>query len=310
MSLTSQIRYIRALDSAATDGAGKTGLIFSDFTAAYLVEGGTLTALTTETIATLGTYQAPTNATHIRIKELSSSDPTKGVYEVQFHNTQVAVAGVRLWLFLSAAGAAIQPLELDLITTAALPSATAGASGGIPVIGTGSNNFKSDSSANVTAGTVGDKTGYSLANGSIVTATFGTCDFTSTMKTSLVTVLWDGTISGHTTGGTFGGALNSASSAGDPWATNLPGVYVGGTAGYIVGNAAGTNATALLDLASGCETNYTVREALRVMLSALGGKLGITGPIVTIRDVNDTVDRITATTDAQSQRTAVTLDVS
>ncbi len=74
--------------------------------------------------------------------------------------------------------------------------------------------------------------------------------------------------------------------------------------------SANTNATALLDLASGCETNYTVREALRVMLSALGGKLGITGPIVTIRDVNDTVDRITATTDAQSQRTAVTLDVS
>ena len=35
--------------------------------------------------------------------------------------------------------------------------------------------------------TVGDKTGFSLANGSIVTATFGVCDFTSTQKTSITT---------------------------------------------------------------------------------------------------------------------------
>ena len=33
--------------------------------------------------------------------------------------------------------------------------------------------------------TVSDKTGFSLVNGAIVTATFGTCDFTSAMKTSL-----------------------------------------------------------------------------------------------------------------------------
>jgi hypothetical protein len=114
MSLTSVIRYVRALDSAATDGSGKTGLAFGDFTAKYLVEGGTLTALTTETITTLGTYQAPSDAAHIRIKELNSADPTKGVYEVHFHNTQVAASGKKLWLFLSAAGAALQPLELTL----------------------------------------------------------------------------------------------------------------------------------------------------------------------------------------------------
>ncbi len=134
MSLTSQIAYVRAYDSAATDGSGKTGLAFGDFTAKYLTEGGTLTSLTPETITTLGTYQAPTDASHIRIKELSSSDPCKGVYEVHFHNTQVAVAGAKLWLFLSASGAAIQPLELDLITTAALPSAAPNANGGLPVL--------------------------------------------------------------------------------------------------------------------------------------------------------------------------------
>lgn len=135
MSLVSQIRYAKALDSAATDGSGKISLAFGDFTAKYLVEGGTLTSLTTETITTLGTYQAPTSAAHIRIKELASTDPTKGIYEVHFHDTQVAVSGKKLWLFLSATGAAIQPLELDLITTAALPSAAAGASGGLLIAG-------------------------------------------------------------------------------------------------------------------------------------------------------------------------------
>ena len=38
-----------------------------------------------------------------------------------------------------------------------------------------------------TSVTVSDKTGFSLANASIVTATFGTCDLTSTMKTSVTT---------------------------------------------------------------------------------------------------------------------------
>jgi len=52
---------------------------------------------------------------------------------------------------------------------------------------------------------------------------------------ALVAAVWDGSISGHTTGGTFGGALNAAGSAGDPWATTIPGSYTAGQAGYIVG---------------------------------------------------------------------------
>ncbi len=121
MSLTSVIRYARALDTAASDGSGKTGLAFGDITAKYLTQGGTLTALTPETIATLGTYQAPTDATHIRIKELAGSNPTEGIYELHFHNTQVLSTGQRLWLFLSATGASFTPLELNLIVP---PTAT------------------------------------------------------------------------------------------------------------------------------------------------------------------------------------------
>lgn len=84
------------------------------------------------------------------------------------------------------------------------------------------------STTNITAGTITTVTNLTNA------PTSG--DFTATMKTSLVTAVWDGTIAGHTTSGTFGGALNSAGSSGDPWNTSLPGAYAVGTAGYIVGN--------------------------------------------------------------------------
>lgn len=123
MSLTSVIRYVRAIDTSSATGAGKTGLVFSDFTAKYLRDAGTLTSLTTETITTLGTYQAPTSNAHIRIKELNSADPTQGIYEVHFHNDQVANARKKLWLFLSATGALIQPLEMDLIPPVVLADA-------------------------------------------------------------------------------------------------------------------------------------------------------------------------------------------
>ncbi len=113
MALTSVIRYVKALDSTATDGSGKTGIAFGDITAAYLVDGGTQTALTTATITTLGTWAAPSDAAHINIKKLSDSDPYKGVLEVHFHNTQLAT-GNKLWLFLSSSGAAYQPLEVQI----------------------------------------------------------------------------------------------------------------------------------------------------------------------------------------------------
>lgn len=48
--------------------------------------------------------------------------------------------------------------------------------------------------------------------------------------------VWDEVLSGHLTGGTTGAALNASSSAGDPWATSLPGAYSAGTAGKIIGD--------------------------------------------------------------------------
>lgn len=72
---------------------------------------------------------------------------------------------------------------------------------------------------------------------------------------------------------------------------------------------AAQNATELLDQAAGVETNRTVRGALRLILSACVGKMsGGATTTNTFRDTNDSKDRITATVDADGNRSAVTLD--
>jgi hypothetical protein len=51
-----------------------------------------------------------------------------------------------------------------------------------------------------------------------------------------VAQIWDEPIAGHLIAGSTGAKLNSAGSAGDPWATAIPGAYSAGTAGNILGN--------------------------------------------------------------------------
>jgi len=48
--------------------------------------------------------------------------------------------------------------------------------------------------------------------------------------------VWDDTLAEHLAAGSTGNALNAAGSAGDPWATAIPGAYGAGTAGKIVGD--------------------------------------------------------------------------
>jgi hypothetical protein len=74
---------------------------------------------------------------------------------------------------------------------------------------------------------------------------------------------------------------------------------------------AAQNAAALLDLSAGVETGLTPRQALRLMVAALAGKLsGAATTTVVIRNaVADSKDRITATVDADGNRSAVTLDL-
>jgi hypothetical protein len=72
---------------------------------------------------------------------------------------------------------------------------------------------------------------------------------------------------------------------------------------------ANANADALLDRVDGIETGWTLRQAVRIVLSALGGKLsGAATTAVSIRNVTDAKPRITATVDADGNRSAVTYD--
>jgi len=69
-------------------------------------------------------------------------------------------------------------------------------------------------------------------------------------------------------------------------------------------------ATQLFD-SNDIESGVTMRETLRIVMSAVAGKLsGAETSTVAIRDVNDSKNRIVATVDGNGNRTAVTYDVS
>lgn len=56
------------------------------------------------------------------------------------------------------------------------------------------------------------------------------------------------------------------------------------------------------------EGSETFKEQVRLMRAEAAGELAVSGSTVTIRDAADTKDRITATVDANGQRTSVTVD--
>ncbi len=63
-------------------------------------------------------------------------------------------------------------------------------------------------------------------------------------------------------------------------------------------------------LSAEIETGYNMQEILRLVAAALAGKVSGAGTTtITIRDVNDTVDRIVATVDSNGNRTDVVKDV-
>lgn len=171
---------------------------------------------------------------------------------------------------------------------------------------------------------IGAPTGASIA--ADIATRLATSGYTAppsaaTVAAAAAVAVVDQALSGHTTSGTVGGGINAAASAGDPWATLLPGAYGAGTAGKLVGDninapvgsvpTANANADALLDRAAGVETNRTLRQALRLMLASMAGKLsGAATTTITVRDTNDSKDRIVATVDSSGNRSSLTYDAS
>lgn len=139
------IFHVFVQDSTSTVGAGKTGLAYSAFSCRYVRNGETISAaITAQDITTLGTYQAPTANTNIRIKLVDDTN-MPGIYEVHIHQDWVNTTNScqSLTIYLSAAGAAVLPIQIPLVGwnpqdavrggMTALPAAAADAAGGLPI---------------------------------------------------------------------------------------------------------------------------------------------------------------------------------
>jgi len=86
---------------------------------------------------------------------------------------------------------------------------------------------------------------------------------------------------------------------------------LGAPAGASIAADIANTPTALLDLAAGVETSWTVRQAMRALLASLGGPLTLSvgDTKVTIQNPAGTKDRITATVDSKGQRSSIVYDL-
>lgn len=138
---------------------------------------------------------------------------------------------------------------------------------------------------------------------------------TSTSETefsasALAAAVWEAAAADYNNAGTMGEKMNDAGSAGNPWAALLASNNSAGSFGEFVQALPGLSdiSTEIFN-STDIETGITFQEALRIVLAALAGEISGAGTnTITIRDVNDTKDRITATVDASGNRTAVTVD--
>ena len=85
--------------------------------------------------------------------------------------------------------------------------------------------------------------------------------------------------------------------------------YDAGGGGFTAGDRATLNSASTYDPTTDTlEGSLTYEQAQRIMLAESAGKVSVSGTTVTFRDQADTKDRITATVDANGQRTSVTVD--
>ncbi|MEK6760107.1 MAG: hypothetical protein AABY51_10070 [Deltaproteobacteria bacterium] len=288
---TSQIFHVFIQDSASTVGAGKTGLAFNTAGLAcrYITSAGTLSAaITLEDITTLGTYAAPTSNAHMRIKEVSNADPSKGLYEIQVHNDWMILSGGNLIVMLSgAAGMAPVMLEIDLQADVNV------------------TNINGDGQSLADLKHFAD-TGYDPATSKVegvklVTTTTTNTDMRGTDNAATAANLATLTayvdtevqaildIVGHATYG------NSA-------------IRTRGDAAWLTAAGFSTHSVANI-WDEVVEGGLTARQLVRVMASALAGKASGGGTTtVTFTGVDGVTTRITATVDANGNRSAVTVN--
>src|ERR1051325_9244372 len=135
---TSNVLRVKILDSTSGSNAGKTGLAFNSSglvistiasneasATLYSAGGGTI-----ESIATLGTYAAPT-ATKCRFKEVDAANHP-GLYEIQLADARYAVAGARTLIVTISGPSGACQCDLEIQLSAVDPdNATTGGIGNL-----------------------------------------------------------------------------------------------------------------------------------------------------------------------------------
>lgn len=152
------------------------------------------------------------------------------------------------------------------------------------VLGGGGSTITGDgvraSSVTGSVGSVTGSVGSVLGSVASVTGAVGSVTSVSNIATAVRDI--DNTTPAV---GSLGAKVNSAASAGDPWATNLPGSYASGTAGNIVGNR--LDATITSRHASGAAV-ASVTGAVGSVTGAVGSVTGVSNIAAAVRDVDNT----------------------
>jgi hypothetical protein len=212
----------------------------------------------------------------------------------------------------------------------------------------GVNDFKADVSGLPSAASIADAVWDEVQTDHTTAGTFGLYLDSSVSGVStggvsaadIADAVWDEALSGHTSAGSAGKALADAETDADSAATGVAGLNdpsaatiasavrselatelarinadidsraAAGDAMTLTSGERTAVATALLDLANGIETGITTREALRGILSVLCGKVsGMDTNAPVFRSAIDSANRVSATTDADGNRSAVTLNL-
>lgn len=107
---------------------------------------------------------------------------------------------------------------------------------------------------------------------------------------TVANAVWEALKVAHENPSTMGGALNASGGAADPWSTSLPGDYVAGQAGYIIG----TELIAKIDsiIVNIAELHdyddTTITGLINTLIKITGNKVTKSGDIITIYEENGT----------------------
>jgi len=121
-----------------TSFAHKTGLAYdtAGLTCYRVLEGGTLTEITLEDITTLGTYEAPTSAAHMRFKELDATN-APGAYEVHLPNDWFSSANGHRWVYYQIKGTGLDKCDVQCQVNDYTPQANITVSGTVGTLDPG-----------------------------------------------------------------------------------------------------------------------------------------------------------------------------